>query len=293
MSTIVVHYYLSEESRKDVFVTTGTKLERSQTVELDMAEATPAQRAEILRLAGLDLTELWKLAGKTPVYDKAPSIEQIAAECRRQADERDAAAYTQYATDRDRRIEWIKKHLENRDPAGQYLQLENRPAAEHAGVDLSEYDRLYAEYQAAQPGFAAERQAQDAAREEAKQRAAKQVEDEKRSWIENNGSDFLKRACVEHGYDCQRRYVTERAALEVPGFVVDFDNNAEWRSRSCPSDAALTTLELSEDAGYRAEVVWLTTPPHDKNDEPDYGFEPGEAVAIRGYLGKYDLVRKL
>ena len=109
----------------------------------------------------------------------------------------------------------------------------------------------------------------------------------RRDWVETHGSDFLKKA-VAAGYDCQRRYVTERAALELPGFAVDFDDNASWKSRSCPSEAALE-LALSL-AAFGAEVVWLTDAP---NADAEPYFEPCEAVAVCGYLGKYGAVRPL
>jgi hypothetical protein len=110
---------------------------------------------------------------------------------------------------------------------------------------------------------------------------------DKAAWIAAHGSDHLK-AAFGAGYDCQRKYVSERAALEHPGYAVDFSDNAAWRDRSCPGAAA-----LAEALSAGGEVVWLTT---DENNEPVErrgGESDGaEAVVIRQYLGKYDLIKQ-
>lgn len=128
---------------------------------------------------------------------------------------------------------------------------------------------------------AAEREAKRMA-EEAAEKAVKEArEAERLAWIEAHGSDYLQRA-VRLGYNCQRQYVTERAGLEFPDFQVDFDDKAEWRSRSCPSEEALVEVETLIEAGHNAEVVWLIP-------EPD----PCEAIVVKEYLGKYNLVKTL
>lgn len=118
---------------------------------------------------------------------------------------------------------------------------------------------------------------------------AERVKIEKGRWVVDHGSDYLKKA-YGAGYDCQRLYVTERAAMEHPGFVVDFDDLAAWKERSCPSEAALDAAEEVEDS---CEVVWLTAPPWTVDEYDEEGFEPREALVIGDYLGKYDLVRML
>lgn len=105
------------------------------------------------------------------------------------------------------------------------------------------------------------------------------------AWITDHGSAYLKKAVLEGGYDCQRKYVFERAVMEHPGFVVDFNNEAEWQSRSCPSEVALDlALEV------QGEVVWLQG--EIGKDGTWHGDdEPREVVVIRGFLGKYDLIK--
>jgi hypothetical protein len=114
--------------------------------------------------------------------------------------------------------------------------------------------------------------------------AARRREADRSVWIAEHGSDYLKRATAQ-GYDCQRRYITERAELEHPGYMVDFDSRAAWKDRTCPSETALDLAE--KDHG---SVVWLTDPPFPPYD-PENGetWEPCEAVVI-DFLG-YDLIR--
>lgn len=133
-------------------------------------------------------------------------------------------------------------------------------------------------------------------RESAAKVERERLEAEKAEWIDAHGSDYLRRATALD-YDCQRRYVEERATLELPDFTVDFDNRAGWRSRACPSEEALAEVERLIAAGRNAEVVWLISPPYkvDGGDD-DWGendFEPCEAIVARSYLGKYDLVKIL
>ena len=133
-----------------------------------------------------------------------------------------------------------------------------------------------------------------AAREVAEAETAAQARAERRAvraaWIAAHGSAYLKRA-VGAGYNCQRRYVSERAALELPGFRVDFDREADWSDRSCPSEERLERALALAQAGHAAEVVWLTREPGDPAErwDPD---EPREAVVITGYLGRYQLIEE-
>lgn len=113
---------------------------------------------------------------------------------------------------------------------------------------------------------------------------------EKSEWIALYGSEHLKRATLA-GYNCQRLYVREHAAAAAPGFIADFDDAANWKSRSCPSPEA---LDVAAEAGLlglgSARVVWLIHPP-DAEWPPGLKFEQCEAVVIREFLGCYDLVR--
>lgn len=107
------------------------------------------------------------------------------------------------------------------------------------------------------------------------------LEVEKLEWIKTYGSDYLKEA-VSLGYACQRSYVDERLAKELPDFVVDYKENAYWEERACPSQDALKEVKKLLEQGYHAEIVWLTNPIDD-----DYEFEHQETIVIHKYLDKY------
>lgn len=114
------------------------------------------------------------------------------------------------------------------------------------------------------------------------------IKQDKINWITQNGSEYLKE-CLTLGYDCQRRYVEERTAIEFPDFDIDFNDNAGWENRNCPSMEALQ--EVKELIGFDAKIVWLTAPVNKENYDYDNEFEPCEAIVIRNYLGKYDLIK--
>lgn len=115
---------------------------------------------------------------------------------------------------------------------------------------------------------------------------------ERMAWINTHGSAYLRRA-FDAGYDCQRQYVVERAAMEAPGFIVDFYDGAKWSPRSMPSMTALDAKEEADNLGLgNADVVWLTDAPvpnRMENEVQWYG--ECEAVVIRRFLDKYDLVK--
>lgn len=161
-------------------------------------------------------------------------------------------------------------------------------AAKADPENLARIAELEAKFIKAEADKAAAKAASEAAKAERERR-----EQEKADWIGEHGSDHLRRAYAL-GYDCQRKYVTERAEKEFPEFAVDFDDNAEWKSRACPSKDALDLVEKLIEQGHNAECVWLTHPWYqlaagDYYEEPEE-FDPCEAVVVRQYLGKYTLV---
>lgn len=172
------------------------------------------------------------------------------------------------------------------DPAN--LEIIAELEAEHAIREAQK-----AESEARQAAERAKEAAEREAREAAEKAAKEERQREKRQWIEQYGSDYLKKA-TKLGYDCQRQYVTERAAREFPGFTVDFDKYADWRSRSCPSEEALELLEDIMNRGYKdVKIVWLTEPPYYWSRYSDGHYEAREAVVVRDYLGRYTLVKEL
>jgi hypothetical protein len=135
----------------------------------------------------------------------------------------------------------------------------------------------------------AQAQAQDERAEELRQAKIEAEKQHKREemaeWIERHGDEQLKLAHANN-YKCHRLYVSQRAALEYPGFILDFDDKSTWKERVGPSLTALK--KLGEYPGTNATIVWLTGMGDD--DEEICEFECSEAIAIRQYLGKYDLL---
>jgi len=148
-------------------------------------------------------------------------------------------------------------------------------------------------------GKMAERQQrleEQAQKEAAEHAEAQRQESERRIWIQAHGSEFLRQAHAA-GYDCQRLYATERAALEFPGFTLEFDSSSRWKSRSCPSRKAFEIAQATPPA----RVIWLTdlsdtlrTEWGLEDDEDSWGEDPWkeqEALLVADFLGKYDLLR--
>lgn len=177
----------------------------------------------------------------------------------------------------DQLIAWMREEMSARKV---------RQAEADAKAEAEEAARkAYAEKQEKIRRFAVE---QEAARLQAAEAQAAAV----RQWIAEHGSDYLRRA-TEMGYDCTDEYVTERAAKELPGYVVDMGDNVGWTDRTSPSPAALDEAERLIKAGYAAQVVWLTHGVEADDDDgwDDDEYEPHEAVVVRKFLGKYDLIR--
>lgn len=265
-------YKRSDKLMNELFIKTGGSPSQVVTVELDLAEASEETRQQIAETLGL------------PGFVAAGSARGYAL----RQPEPHIRDYGEPSV-----IVWGDWLVLDED-----LTIANLPAVIAqiaAGLATlpeikAECKRLHIEWRAKEAAKKEQRKkdeerltAQREAEEEERQREHEVREAERTVWIAEHGSDFLRRATAA-GYDCQRRYVTERAALEHPGAVVDFEDEAEWRSRSCPSEAALDLAER-----INGEVVWLTSPPRASRDDDAYDydrFEPCEAVWVK-FLGKY------
>jgi len=107
-------------------------------------------------------------------------------------------------------------------------------------------------------------------------------EREKAEWIQAHGSERLKEAFTR-GYDCQRMYITERVAKELPGYIVyQFDGRDAWEldNRSCPSQEALEEVKRLEAQGYRPVVKWAKLAPSDEDEGGQ-----GEIVYLEDFRG--------
>lgn len=305
MATLKVRVRLSDTYRKARFVATGEMPAAETTVEFDTVEMTAGQRATVIEYGGTSLTlNLVAAAGITNLmpFDNIPTLDEVVAGMTRINAEiiaRERANFVQWLKNGEKAL---RNRIAERNPAplSSYddLTVQQLDRADALGLDTSAWRKLLAEVETQRAAWVAEREAEKErtrkldeelrARAEAERVAAKQrFEADKASWVAAHGSDYLKRACAG-GYDCARLYVKERAAMEAPDFVVDFADRAAWKSRSCPSEAALdvadevTALNIGE-----VEIVWLTKPVTDDD------FEECEAVVVRKYLGRYDLIKMM
>jgi hypothetical protein len=143
-----------------------------------------------------------------------------------------------------------------------------------------------------QKRLVAEAQEKNRLAAEAKARA----EAERKQWIADHGSDRLKQ-CTARGYNCDRLYWIERAALDYPGYVLDYNDTAYWNERTCPSEQALNAeneaMRLYPNA--TARIVWLTNLPSNGPTPDDYTYscEGHEALTLDVPDLKYWLVKSL
>lgn len=319
MTTVAVTYWRSEESRQRYLLATGEQIGRDGRVELDLAELTAQQREELLPVLEVAYTsndiKHYKLFLAMPVvhtdklsdydrykseplrFDQEPTTAEILDAARRILPAKQAMAQDRARRNQEQRrlqatvaeieqeIGRIEKEAFSTLDFSAALNQMARLSTDVIASDLihvTEYKRYVDSYI-----HSAERSLKKEQREQ-----------EKSNWITAHGSDHLQRAWGM-AYDCQRLYVTERAAMEAPGYTVDFNESASWRDRSCPSMQALDELTAIEKAvkGEYHYVAWLLKPASDSVDEDDYyDYQhdyPCEAIIIRGYLGRYDLVKEI
>jgi len=274
-----VHYLLSEEGRKKSLLFGGDGKEL-QTIEVD---ATP----EIIQLGSVSvegnislqvgfkknrLDSFYKEVMINKKIEKAyfsPGYRWIEESKVAYFDEPKTVAFlVEWETTRVKRIKEAEENAKLLIVRYQAEYNTKKKEQEEEKKKRAEEQRLYNEKKAA------EKEA---------------LEKDKLDWINHYGSDHLKRA-VRLGYVCQRKYVKERAAKEFPDFIVDLDNIATWNTISCPSLAKLSEVEKLIERGYKAEVVWLTSPAYYLNEEDFDDFEPSEAIVVHDYLGEFTLV---
>lgn len=321
---MLVVYELSKAHTDRVFVETGEIAQTSKTISIDPKALTPAHRAHILRryrrpdpprfelmtyklgcqTTGFQIEKDAALALDTPA-DETDVLGLIDADISRYEA---AQALRIAAIDGEivRQIDSLRERREalaSRDPATagrhelpnvHFSGAERREIATNAPPSWMAERPLYnallearEEYNVAAIAFrdvwrAAEQQREQAAAAEKAQREA-----DKRAWIEAHGSDHLRRAYLKHSHDCQRLYVHERANAEYPGYLIDFDDTANWRDRSCPSQSA---LDEAERVG--GQVYWMTRWPNTDSDIELHDLNQSEAeVVVVRFLKRYDLIK--
>jgi hypothetical protein len=128
-------------------------------------------------------------------------------------------------------------------------------------------------------------------RAKAKEEAAQEAWDaNKATWIEAHGSDRLKKA-HSTGYPHNRAYTQERATAELGGgWIVDMKSAYEWDRNASPSEQALHLEETLKDKGFKAQIVWVKSDGTERDD--DDAFEPFEALVVREFLDRYDVIHE-
>jgi hypothetical protein len=324
MNTITICYNVSNAYRQAKFEETGKLPEKRQSLTLDAEMLTPEQRAQIFAITGLSLNltiASYKFIDYSDysletelLLDIDLSLDDIFAHCRRILAEKEAIAKKADEHRRKRYQEHLDEltskytvAIEKRDhtlpvwPGG--LDNEDRSQMQRLGFDLKPLLALIEEYKGLYPVYQAEADARE--KEATKHREREKAEtkarkaEERLAWARDHGSERLRRA-IEADYNCNRLYWNERAALEYPGYTLDYDGNAEWKDRSCPSLEALNERDevLETHPGIKATIVWLTDEPQAwpiARDEKEYDyseeFEQCEAVLVDDPAYEHNLIR--
>lgn len=294
---------LTKEYREKTFVETGNVLSVEQVIELDDNELTKETRAMLVEMdyvpegnRALDFTRL----GSS--YSPIGAARNVSYAVDGMPNDPNTFIAEFYAARQAHKAEQDRKREEKRQKADEQLRQDIREAREclnqgdfsNYRVPVSDYasDELKDEARALEQEIKTALKAKREENERKLTEAREAARQEKQRWIAENGSEFLIKA-HQAGYDCQRRYVSERAAIEYPGYRVDFDQRAHWNDRACPSEQALEQALEDE-----ANVVWLVAPPYriDPEEDPYYfesEWEDREALVIDDYLDKYTLIKEL
>ncbi len=115
-----------------------------------------------------------------------------------------------------------------------------------------------------------------------------------REWIAAHGSPRLRKAEAA-GVDVERPYLEQRVSAELPGFRLDFGDDA-MLDECYPSEDALDEAEVLRDQGHDAEASLLTSWPEEDGYDAYDPFTGGsaEAIVIRGVYGsKYCAIKVL
>lgn len=293
MSQVTVQYRLSEEFRKERGSITGDVPTEHQIVAFDLAEIDAEDRLAILEEASInaDGSANVNIAIRTDYGVRTIALDylldnssKVANECRTIAMLRNA--YLREKTEsriKNATNAW-KRAIANKDTRhpDDTISEHDLSMVKKFNLDISEYDELVAKWKRQAPIWRAEKDAAEARAIEVKAAAEAGVAKDKTTWISKFGSEHLQRG-IAAGHDCSRLYLTERATLEYPNFVLDYEKCADWKSRSCPSVNALDLRDtfLEQHEGVTVTIVWLTSPPRSIREERSYeNFEPCEGIVI-------------
>ncbi|WP_160691655.1 hypothetical protein [Clostridium sp. C2-6-12] len=285
---VIIKYLLSEEGRKNSILLGGNGRE-VQEIEVEVSE-------RILKIANVDTDGNVELNIGFKKSSSGKSLEDIIVDYEAISDE-----YGKYLMEKTE-----KKHFdkiselnellnweENRREKLKILEVEyklyrneRKKKMQEVNIRREEECRIREQEQRE---YNEKRKLKEQKIKEEQEEKLKAYVDERSNWINEYGSQYLKNI-VKLGYDVDSKYAIERANKEMPNFEVDIDDNSAWGEQDNPSEKAVEeVIELIEN-GYKAEVVWLTSPVN-PDDEDD--FEECEAIGIREYLGNYYLVKPI
>jgi hypothetical protein len=249
MSIVTFRYSISRNSLVSSWIASGLAADSKRELQIDSTTLTPEQRQLIIDVVGQIPTDGLNRVGMAYV---------------------DLRTYSHQFGNLHNQLAEFDKEI-TLDQALTFLAT-MRGQRQQIEADVVEYKakiaRDHAEHNAKLEAERLEREARKAAELA-----------EVATWIAAHGSAHLKKA-FKGGYDCARLYEAERADVEYPEAVLDFNDQAEFSPRSCPTEHALDIQETIK-APATAEVVWLTTLPSSEiDDEPTQPDEGAEAVKI-------------
>lgn len=308
-----VEFCLSQEARKRILIEEGRETPEVLSVEVDPATLTREARAVLAEIGGASSGKTtltvpkasgWDGASiNTGTYyaqtdvlpdmmeaftaDFAATKAKVDAEVAANRAKKEMEKAAEQASQEAKRREMIST-LEARIVQGnaEFRGMSDAIEVTSYGVQWFRLTALSAESQTHALALRQRQTEAAAARQREEEEAAANRDAAKAEWIAAHGSEYLQKA-IAAGYNSQRAYVMERAAMELPGYIVDLRDTARWNERTCPGPDA-----LEEALRVKGTVVWLTSLPGSEHEYPlDSYWEPEEAVVVRKYLGKYDLVR--
>jgi flagellar biosynthesis GTPase FlhF len=275
MSEIIIKWKASEILRKQELVKDGASGEISRSIQIYAETLTPEARAAAVEVGAFNSSTGNVCIDLTEKYSSPPdSVEKSFYHSTK-------SMYLDKEPDLADAIRIRKELMEAHRVAKEFYEKQKAWKEERDKAETADREARQAKAE------------EEAERKKAARQAKKEpYEKERAEWIEKHGSQYLKNL-LEIDVDPERGYVIERAEAECHGFVVDYEDHARWDATICDMPSTEIVSKVKE---YRAKgfneifpAILENYPVATEKDHPD-SFESCQAVIIRGFLGKYDLV---